>query len=89
MSASGSVPTSRGRAPLTLRVVATLLAVVLAFGAVGPSLAWAAETETEGEGSAPPGVGLPGLEEGPGFEPGGAETGLEEVPEESGEEEGG
>jgi hypothetical protein len=69
-----------------VRALATILAAVLAFAALAPSFAWA-EAESEGEGSAPPGAGLPGLEEGTNFEPGGEETSLEEVPALEGEEE--
>jgi hypothetical protein len=74
------------RRPPTVRALATILAAVLAFAALAPSFAWA-EAETEGEGSAQPGAGLPGLEEGANFELGGEETSLEEVPTLEGEEE--
>jgi hypothetical protein len=74
------------RRPVAVRVLATLLAAVLAFAALAPSFAWA-EAESEGEGSAQPGAGLPGLEEGTNFEPGGEETSLEETPVLEGEEE--
>jgi hypothetical protein len=71
-----------------LRSTAAVLGALLIFASLAPPLALA-ESDSEGEGTAPPGV-LPGLEVGTGHEPAGEETILEEVapgPGESGLEE--
>jgi LysM domain len=65
-------PNRRNTGPA--RTLAAILAVALVITAVVPPLALA-ESDQEGEGTAPPGA-LPGLEPG---EPGGPETTLEEV----------
>jgi outer membrane biosynthesis protein TonB len=52
---------------------------VLVLGTVSPGVAFAGEVESEQEGTTAPGA-LPGLEEGPDFEPGGEEAVLEELP---------
>jgi hypothetical protein len=53
-----------------------VLSAMLAFGTVSPGVALASEVDSEGEGSAPPGV----IEGGPELEPGAEETVLEELP---------
>ena len=58
------------------RVLAAVLSAMLAFGAISPGVALAGEVDSEGEGSAPPGV----IEGGPELEPGAEETVLEELP---------
>jgi hypothetical protein len=55
------------------------------FGSIIPPFALA-EGDREGVGAAPPGSILPGLEAGPGSEPGSEETSLEEFPIAPGEE---
>ena len=77
-------PTTPRRPRLT-RSLAAALGTVLIFASVAPPFALA-ESDREGEGSAPPGAIPPGLEEGPGFEPGGEETSLEATPIAPGEE---
>jgi hypothetical protein len=69
----------RSRATPGMRVLATVLSAVLAFGSVAPGVAFAGEADSEQEGSAPPGA-LPGLEEGAELEPGGEESVLEQIP---------
>lgn len=69
----------RSRATLGIRVLATVLSAVLAFGSVAPGIAFAGEADSEQEGSAPPGA-LPGLEEGDELEPDGEESVLEQLP---------
>lgn len=66
------------------RLVAMVLAAMLAFGSVLPGIAAATEGDSEGEGAAAP-VEAPA----PDFDPGGEETALEEVPATSITEEGG
>lgn len=67
------------------RVFALVLCSMLVIGSVFPGVALASEADSEGEGASPP-VELP---EPPDFDPGGEETGLEEVPATgSGEEDG-
>jgi hypothetical protein len=56
--------------------LATVLSAMLAFGTISPGVALASEVDSEGEGSAPPGV----IEGGPELEPGAEETVLEELP---------
>lgn len=68
---------ARSRPRLGVRVLAAGLSVVLALGSVAPGVAFAAEADSEQEGSASPGA-LPGLEEAPELEPGGEEAVLEE-----------
>lgn len=75
-----SDPKKRSTGPA--RALAAILVVALTVAAVAPPLALA-ESDQEGEGTAPPGA-LPGLEPG---EPGGPETTLEEVAPAPGEEE--
>lgn len=58
------------------RVLALVLSAMLAFGTVSPGVALASEVDSEGEGSAPPGV----IEGGPELEAGAEETVLEELP---------
>ncbi len=58
------------------RVLALVLSAMLAFGTVSPGVALANEVDSEGEGSAPPGV----IEGDPELEPGAEETVLEELP---------
>jgi hypothetical protein len=66
------------------RLLAMILAAMLAFGSVLPGAAAATEADSEGEGAAAP-VEAPA----PDFDPGGEETPLEEVPAASITEEGG
>jgi len=61
------------------------LVVMLVLGSVFPGFAMAAESDSEGEGSAPP-VEVP---VDPGFDPGGEEEALEEAPAVGGDEETG
>jgi hypothetical protein len=61
------------------------LVAMLVLGSVFPGFALARESDSEGEGSAPP-VEVP---VDPGFDPGGDEEALEEAPAASGEEEAG
>jgi LysM repeat protein len=75
-----SDPNKRSTGPA--RALAAILVVALTVAAVVPPLALA-ESDQEGEGTAPPGT-LPGLEAG---EPEGPETTLEEVAPAAGEEE--
>jgi hypothetical protein len=70
---------ARSRPRLGIRVLAAGLSAVLALGSIAPSAAFAAEADSEQEGSASPGA-LPGLEEAPELEPGGEEAVLEELP---------
>jgi hypothetical protein len=61
------------------RVLAALLAAMLALGGLLPGAAYAGEADSEGEGSAPPeSVTEPGEE--PEFDPGGEDTALEGLP---------
>jgi hypothetical protein len=66
-----------------LRSTAAVLGALLIFASLAPPLALA-ESDSEGEGTAPPGV-LPGLDVGAGHEPAGEETILEEVAPDPGE----
>jgi hypothetical protein len=66
------------------RLLAMILAAMLAFGSGLPGAAAATEGDTEGEGAAAP-IEAPA----PDFDPGGEETALEEVPAASVTEEGG
>src|SRR5260221_3849517 len=70
---------ARSRPRLGIRALAAGLSAVLAFGSIAPGVAFAAEADSEQEGSASPGA-LPGLEEAPELEPGGEEAVLEELP---------
>jgi hypothetical protein len=70
------------------RALALMLCAMLALGGISAGAALAAEADSEGEGGAPPGA-APEVEEAPGFEPGGEETALEELPEIAGEGEAG
>jgi hypothetical protein len=76
---------SRSGSPPGRRLLALTLVVMLVFGSTFPGLAWAGETDSEGEGSVPP-VEVPVA---PDFDPGGEEEGLEETPATGDEEEGG
>jgi hypothetical protein len=76
---------SRSGSPPGRRLLALTLVVMLVFGSTFPGLAWAGETDSEGEGSVPP-VEVPVA---PDFDPGGGEEGLEETPVTGDEEEGG
>jgi hypothetical protein len=67
------------------RLLALVLCSMLVIGSVFPGVALAREADSEGEGSSPS-IELP---EPPDFDPGGEETGLEEVPATGGGEEGG
>jgi resuscitation-promoting factor RpfA len=64
------------------RVLALVLCSMLVIGSVFPGLAVAREADSEGEGTSPS-IELP---EPPDFDPGGEETGLEEVPATGGED---
>src|ERR1700759_5529785 len=74
---SPTVPTRLGHR--TVKTTAASLGVLLTFASVAPPFALA-EHDSEGEGTAPPGLHLPGLEEEPTGVGGGAETALETVP---------
>lgn len=76
---------SRSGSPPGRRILALTLAVMLVFGSVLPGFAVASESDSEGEGSAPP-VEVP---VDPGFDPGGEEEALEEAPAAGGDEETG
>jgi resuscitation-promoting factor RpfA len=67
------------------RVLALALCSILVIGSVFPGIALAREADSEGEGTSPS-IELP---EPPDFDPGGEETGLEEVPATGGGEEDG
>lgn len=67
------------------RLLALVLCAMLTLSSVLPGVALAGEADSEGEGTAAP-VEVPVP---PDFEPGGEETGLEEVPASAGSEEGG
>jgi resuscitation-promoting factor RpfA len=67
------------------RVLALVLCSMLVIGSVFPGVALAREADSEGEGASPS-IELP---EPPDFDPGGEETGLEEVPATGGGEEDG
>jgi hypothetical protein len=74
------IPTASARAGRrAVKTTAATLGVLLTFASVAPPFALA-ERDSEGEGAAPPGLHLPGLEEGPGIEPAGEETTLEVAP---------
>lgn len=62
-------------APDRKRALAIVSIVALLTGSLAPTWALAAEADSEGEGSAPPGL------EDPSFEPGGEETALEGLPD--------
>jgi hypothetical protein len=66
------------------RVLALALCSMLVIGSVFPGIALAREADSEGEGTSPS-IELP---EPPDFDPGGEETGLEEVPATGGDDEG-
>src|SRR5690242_2377676 len=68
------IPGERGRALRPRRALAIGAIIALLTATVAPSWAAAAEPDSEGEGSAPPGL------EDPHFEPGGEETALESLP---------
>ncbi len=76
---------SRSGSPPGRRLLALTLVVMLAMGSTFPGFALAGESDSEGEGTAPP-VEVP---VDPGFDPGGEEEGLEETPASGGEEEAG
>ena len=76
---------SRSGSPPGRRLLASALAVMLVLGSVFPGFALAGESDSEGEGAAPP-VEAP---VDPGFDPGGEEEALEEAPAASGDEETG
>jgi hypothetical protein len=76
----------RHRRDRLTRTFAGVLALALVLATVVPPFALA-EGDHEGVGTAPPGARPPGLQEVPGFEPGGEESQLEEVPIGPGEEE--
>ena len=76
---------SRSGSPPGRRLLALTLVAMLVLGSVFPGFALARESDSEGEGSAPP-VEVP---VDPGFDPGGEEEALEEAPAASGEEEAG
>jgi hypothetical protein len=67
---------SRTGAPPGRRLLALTLVATLAIGSTFPGFALAGESDSEGEGTAPP-VEVP---VDPGFDPGGEEEGLEEAP---------
>lgn len=75
----------RSGAPPGRRLLALTLVVMLVFGSVFPGFALAGESDSEGEGTAPP-VEVP---VDPGFDPGGEEEALEEAPAAGGDEETG
>ena len=76
---------SRSGSPPGRRLLALTLVVMLVLGSVFPGFALAGESDSEGEGSAPP-VEVP---VDPGFDPGGEEEALEEAPAAGDEEEAG
>lgn len=76
---------SRSGSPPGRRLLALTLVVMLVFGSVLPGFAVAGESDSEGEGTAPP-VEVP---VDPGFDPGGEEEVLEETPAAGGDEETG
>jgi hypothetical protein len=67
---------SRSGSPPGRRLLALTLVVMLILGSVFPGFALASESDSEGEGTAPP-VEVP---VDPGFDPGGEEEALEEAP---------
>jgi LysM domain len=73
---------SRSGSPPGRRLLALTLVAMLLLGSVFPGFTLARESDSEGEGSAPP-VEVP-ID--PGFDPGGEEEALEEAPAPSGEE---
>jgi hypothetical protein len=77
-------PDLRSGASLRSRLLATTLCAMLTFGSVFPGLAFAGEVDSEGIGTVPE-VEVPVA---PDLDPGGEETGLEEVPASGGGEEG-
>lgn len=70
-----SIPRTTRSAPLWRRPVALVLCTTLALASTFPGFAFAGESDSEGEGTAPP-IDLPLGP--PDFDPGGEETGLEE-----------
>lgn len=76
---------SRSGSPPGRRLLALTLVVMLVLGSVFPGFALAGESDSEGEGSAPP-IEVP-ID--PGFDPGGEEEALEEAPAVGGDEETG
>jgi LysM domain len=76
---------SRSGSPPGRRLLALTLVVMLVLGSVFPGFALAAESDSEGEGTAPP-VEVP---VDPGFDPGGEEEVLEEAPAAGSDEETG
>lgn len=78
-------PDSRSGSPPGRRLLSLTLVVMLVFGSVLPGFAVAGESDSEGEGTAPP-VEVP---VDPGFDPGGEEEALEEAPAVGGDEETG
>lgn len=77
-------PGLKSGASLRVRLLASTLCAMLTFGSVFPGLAFAGEVDSEGVGTAPE-VEVPVA---PDLDPGGEETGLEEVPASGGGEEG-
>ena len=76
---------SRSGSPPGRRLLALTLVVMLVLGSIFPGFALAGESDSEGEGTAPP-VEVP-ID--PGFDPGGEEEALEEAPAAGGDEETG
>lgn len=76
---------SRSGSPPGRRLLSLTLVVVLVLGSIFPGFALAGESDSEGEGTAPP-VEVP---VDPGFDPGGEEEVLEEAPAAGGDEETG
>lgn len=78
-------PGLRSGSSLGRRLLALALCSMLILASISPGVAVAGEADSEGEGTSPQ-VELP---ESPDFDPGGEETGLEEVPATAGGEEEG
>jgi LysM domain len=69
------IPRERGQVRRSKRTLAIAAIIALLTATVAPTWAVAAEADSEGEGTAPPGL------ENPHFEPGGEETALESLPD--------
>jgi hypothetical protein len=76
---------SRSGSPPGRRLLALTLVVMLACGSIPPGFALAGESDSEGEGTAPPAE----VPVDPGFDPGGEEEALEETPAAGGDAESG